>query len=69
MVGIPLKDTVIGSLGVIKLEQGQYHWRVRRDRGETHVFLLLMYVSNLEPDVFLCQWSGRRGDDVSEALQ
>lgn len=69
VVGIPLKDTVIGSLGIIKLEQGQYHWRVRRDRGETHVFLLLMYVSNLEPDVFLCQWSGRRGDDVSEALQ
>jgi len=35
----------------------------------THVFLLLVDVADLKPDVFFGQWPRRIGDDVLEALQ
>jgi hypothetical protein len=34
-----------------------------------YVFLLLMHVTNLEPDILLGEWCGRRVDNVVEALQ
>jgi hypothetical protein len=36
---------------------------------ETYVFLLLMHMANLEPDVFLAEGPRRVSDDVTEALQ
>lgn len=35
---------------------------------KTNVFLLLVHVANLEPDVFFAQWARRIVDDVTEAL-
>ena len=34
----------------------------------THIFLLLVYMTNLEPDIFFVQWSRRILDDVFETL-
>lgn len=36
--------------------------------NDTYLFLLLIHVTNLEPDVLLGQWARRVGDDVFEAL-
>lgn len=37
--------------------------------GHSYIFLLLVYMANLEPDVLLSQRVRRRVDDVLEALQ
>lgn len=34
----------------------------------THILLLLMHVTNLEPNVLFTEWARRVGDDVLEAL-
>lgn len=36
---------------------------------KTYIFLLLMNMSNLKPDVFLCQWRRRGVHDVLETLE
>lgn len=35
----------------------------------TDIFLLLMHVTNLEPNVFFIQWAWRIVDDVSKTLR
>lgn len=41
---------------------------MKRETGGGYVFLLLMDVSNLKPDILLGQWSGRIRNNVLEAL-
>ena len=43
--------------------------KCRENGGLTNVFLLFMNVSNLEPDVFLIQWTRWISDDVFKALE
>ncbi len=42
--------------------------KMKRETGGGYVFLLLMDVSNLKPDILLGQWSGRIRNNVLEAL-
>lgn len=46
---------------VVSDEQGE--------RELAHIFLLLMYVTDLEPNVDLCQRPRRIVEDISEAFQ
>jgi hypothetical protein len=63
---IAIKHAAVCCFGVVELffvsEQ------IQKDTEETHIFLLLVDVSNLEPDVFFCQWSWWIMYNILEAL-
>lgn len=41
----------------------------RTPMGYAYIFLLLMYMANLEPDILFSEWSWRVGHYVFEALR
>lgn len=71
VVGGVVKNTLVGSLGIVELERENsllekcsgIVWR-----RKAYVFLLLVNMTNLEPDVFLGQRPRGRVDNVLEAL-
>lgn len=67
MVGISVEHTTVCIFGGIVLWTCQL-WPMIRYTHTTYIFLLLVYVANLEPNVFLSQRFGRILHDVCEAL-
>lgn len=70
VVGRVVEDALISRFSAVELKS----WSVadqsvtcRRKLG-TYVFLLLVDVANLKPDVLLCQGARRGMDNVFEAL-
>ena len=47
---------------------GSVSRKAERPNPSTHIFLLLMNMANLEPDIFLGEWPRRVGDDILETL-
>lgn len=68
MIGIAIKHTPVGELGIVILRCVRHVVSISSG-GPTHIFLLLVNVTNLKPDVLLCQWRRRIRDNVFEALR
>ena len=66
MFWVPVKYTAIRSFGALKLE-GYKQWQ-GRTKGQAYVFLLLVDMANLKPDVLLAERTWRVSNDVLEAL-
>ena len=67
MIGVSVQNPSIRRLGGIILETRLAN-SDEFPQGLTCVFLLLVYVANLEPNVFFGEWSWRVGDNILEAL-
>lgn len=61
-----IKDTLIRGLGAVELKKCQVGTGRRGKR--TYVFLLLVNMSDLEPNVLLRKGTRGRADNVLEAL-
>lgn len=68
MVGVAFKNACVCRLGGVVLYKTLVEKRQHHNNWSTYVFLLLMHVANLEPNVFLAERLRRVGDDVAEAL-
>lgn len=68
MVGVTVEDAVVSHLRIFKLTSVR-----TRNRGavtaNTYVFLLLMNVANLKPDILFRERRRRRVHDVLETLR
>lgn len=69
VIRISVKDSSVGSLRGVVLAQ-----MFALDKGQvsisgTYIFLLLVNMSDLKPDIFLSQWPWRIGHDIFKALQ
>lgn len=67
MIGVSLEHAPICSFRRVVLPPVSKPARCRED-GVRYVFLLLMDMSNLEPDILIGQRSWRIGNNVLEAL-
>jgi hypothetical protein len=69
VVGIAVEDAHVSAFGrvILTLESVM----MREDTGECqlYLFLLLIHMANLEPDVLFTKWTGRVCNNVLEALQ
>lgn len=65
---ISLKDSSVGSLCSLVLKRKLTLDKVRSSISETHVFLLLVNMADLKPNIFLSQWPRRVGHNIFEAL-
>lgn len=69
VVGRVVENSLIRGFGAIKLQRlsinSAWHFAMK---AATYVFLLFVNMADLEPDVLLGQGSGRRVDNVLEAL-
>lgn len=68
VVGGVVQNTLIGSLGAVELDEMSAAESTVHPRITAHVFLLLMDMTNLEPDVLLGEGARRRVHNVLEAL-
>ena len=68
MVGIAFQNACVCGLGGVVLRKVLVEVRHERRLASTYIFLLLMHVTNLEPDVFLTERLWRIRDNVAEAL-
>jgi hypothetical protein len=70
VVRIALENPMIRGFGVFVLSRPS-EWGMRRVDGksDTHIFVLLMHVADLEPNVLLGEGRRRVVDDVLEALE
>lgn len=59
VLGVALENTLVGRLGAIKLEGVRSKATKSARGGEAYIFLLLVDMANLEPDVFLGQGARR----------
>jgi hypothetical protein len=67
VVRIPLEHTLVGGLGRLKLMDSSVSGRTVLSK-HTYVLLLLVNMTNLEPNVFFCQRAWRIANDVFETL-
>jgi hypothetical protein len=67
VIGRLVQHALVGSLGTVKLREGQsrHHFQ---GLEESYIFLLLVDMANLEPYVLLGQGTRRGANDVLEAL-
>lgn len=65
---ISLKDSSVGSLCSLVLKCKLALGMVRSSISGTHVFLLLVDMADLKPNIFLSQWPRRVGHNIFEAL-
>ncbi len=69
MVWVAVENPSVCGLGTIILcITNQHMFKVKVFRN-TYIFLLLVDVADLEPDILLRQRRRRRGDNILEALQ
>jgi hypothetical protein len=69
VVGIAVEDTHVGALSRVVLNIGLVMMPEDLVDCWPYLFLLLVHMANLEPDVLFTQGTGRVGDNVFEALE
>lgn len=67
VVGVTFEDAVVSHLRIFKLASVSTR-SSGPVTGNTYIFLLLMNVANLKPDIFFCERRRRRVHDVLETL-
>lgn len=65
VIGIAFKHTHVSCLCIVILHIISI---VQMSVGDTHIFLLLVNMTNLKPDILLGQRIGWKGYDISKAL-
>lgn len=68
VVRVALQHACVRGFGRIVLRQGQRKVMMTKETL-AYVFLLLMHMTDLKPDVFFAEWSRRVRHDVAEALR
>jgi hypothetical protein len=68
VVGVAFENACVCRLGGVVLYKMSVDIRQQYELCSTYVFLLLVHVTNLEPNVFLAERLRRIGDNVAEAL-
>lgn len=68
MVRIPLEHTLVSGLSGVILEYLSVHIQQRVGNQSTYILLLLVDMTDLEPDIFFGQRARGVADNVFEAL-
>lgn len=70
MVRVAVENSAVGRLSGVELENNGVRKLSTQacDFARTYVFLLLVNVTDLEPNIFLGQWARRVINNVLEAL-